>query len=333
LSSWNSTLKVAGYTPAPKENLSSNLTRASGRYFETTATPILAGRPIAPSDTATSFKVAVISQSLAKQFFPKGDALGHTISIDQDSVKGPWQIVGIAKDTRSGDPRAQEAVRMVYIPLAQIDPWEPAAAAPTSSTGSAASPLNPAPAPREENQNCFPGVILLRTIGNPSQSVAGLRNAVAAVDPNLPLLHVVTIHDQISSLMTHDELISTLTGLFSLLALLLTAIGLYGVMSYNVVRRTNEIGIRFALGARRQTVLWMILRESLLLLVLGVGLGLPLTLAAARLIHQQLFGLGSIDPLTCTFAIAAVIVMTLLAAWPPTRRATKVDPMVALRCD
>jgi ABC-type antimicrobial peptide transport system permease subunit len=105
------------------------------------------------------------------------------------------------------------------------------------------------------------------------------------------------------------------------------------VMRYNVVRRTNEIGIRFALGARRETVLWMILRESLLLLVIGVGMGLPFTLAATRFIRQQLFGLGSIDPLTCAFAIAAVIVMTLLAAWLPTRRATKVDPMVALRCD
>ena len=333
LSSWNSTLTISGYTPAPKENMSTNLTRVSGRYFETTATPILAGRPIAPSDTATSFKVAVISQSLEKQFFPKGDALGHTLSIDLDSVKGPWQIVGIAKDTRSGDPRAQDDVRMMYIPLAQIDPWDPIAAAPTSSTGSAASSLNPTPAPREQNENSFPGVILLRTTGDPAQSAADLRSVVRSIDPSLPLHHIITIHDQISSLMTHDELIATLTGLFSLLALLLTAIGLFGVMSYNVVRRTNEIGIRFALGARRQTVLWMILRESLLLLAFGVGVGIPLALAATRFIRQQLLRFGRIDPATCITAIAVVIVMTLFAAWLPAQRATKVDPMIALRCD
>ena len=145
--------------------------------------------------------------------------------------------------------------------------------------------------------------------------------------------HVITIHDQISSFMTHDELIATLTGIFSLLALLLTAIGLFGVMSYNVVRRTNEIGIRFALGARRQTVLWMILRESLLLLAFGVGVGIPLALVATRFIRQQLYGLGAIDPATCVTAIAVVIVMTLFAAWLPAQRATKVDPMIALRCD
>ena len=133
--------------------------------------------------------------------------------------------------------------------------------------------------------------------------------------------------------MTHDELIASLTGMFSLLALLLTAIGLFGVMSYNVVRRTNEIGIRFALGARRPTVLWMILRESLLLLAFGVGVGIPLALAATRFIRQQLYGLGAIDPATCVTAIAVVVVMTLFAAWLPAQRATKVDPMIALRCD
>jgi predicted permease len=320
-----SSFKISGYTPAPKENLQTTIARVSGRYFETAGIPIVSGRSILPSDTATSFKVAVISQSLAKQFFPKGNAVGHALTIDVDSLKGPWQIVGVARDTKSGDPHDQEAVRMTYISLAQIDPWMPAAT--TTSSGSAA------PSPREENQNSFPGVILLRTTGDPAQSVAGLRNAVAAVDPNLPLLHIVTIHDQMAGLMTHERLIATLTGLFSLLALVLTAIGLFGVMSYNVVRRTNEIGIRFALGARRQTVLWMILRESLLLLAFGVGIGIPLALGAARFIRNQLFGLGAVDPVTCGIAIAVVVAMTLFAAWLPAQRATQVDPMIALRCD
>jgi ABC-type antimicrobial peptide transport system permease subunit len=137
----------------------------------------------------------------------------------------------------------------------------------------------------------------------------------------------------VDEFMTQDQLVSTLTGLFSLLALLLAAIGLYGVMSYNVVRRTNEIGIRIALGARAQTVLWMILNESLLLLGIGLGLGIPLTLGATKYIKDQLFGLSALDPATFSLALAVVSAMTLLAAWLPARRATKVDPMVALRCD
>jgi predicted permease len=322
-----SSFKISGYTPAPKENMSATIDRVSGCYFETAGVRILAGRSILPSDTASSFKVVVVSQSLAKQFFPKGNAVGHILTIDSDNIKGPWQIVGVAKDTRSGDPRAKNSFPTTYIPLAQIDPW---AAATNPAPAIAANAI---PAPREENQDAFANSILVRTTGDPAQSAANLRSVVRSIDPSLPLHHIITIHDQISSLMTHDELIATLTGLFSLLALILTAIGLFGVMSYNVVRRTNEIGIRFALGARRQTVLWMILRESLLLLAFGVAVGIPLALAATRFVRQQLFGLGAVDPATCLTAIAVVILMTLFAAWLPAQRATKVDPMIALRCD
>jgi predicted permease len=326
-----SSFKISGYTPAPKEDMSATIDRVSGKYFQTVGVPILAGRSILPSDTASSFKVVVVNQSLAKHFFPKGNAVGHILTIDDDNIKGPWQIVGVAKDTRSGDPRNKNSSPTTYIPLAQIDPW--VATTNPFSNPAPASAANATPAPREQNQDAFANNILLRTSGDPAQSAADLRSVVRSIDPSLPVHHIITIHDQISSFMTHDELIATLTGLFSLLALLLTAIGLFGVMSYNVVRRTNEIGIRFALGARRQTVLWMILRESLLLLAFGVGVGIPLALAATRFIRQQLFGLGAVDPATCLTAICVVIVMTLFAAWLPAQRATKVDPMIALRCD
>ena len=195
------------------------------------------------------------------------------------------------------------------------------------------SPGSAAPGAPVENENRFASTILLRTANDPATTIAGLRAAVAAIDPNLPLLDIATIHEQVSGLLTHDELISTLTGIFSLLALLLAAIGLYGVVSYNVVRRTNEIGIRFALGAPQPSVLWMILRESLLLLSIGVALGLPLTLASTRFIKQQLFGLGSLDTATLATSIAIVSTMTLFASWLPAQRATHVDPMIALRCD
>ncbi len=323
---WSSSITIAGYTAAPKENRQSVLNRVSGQYFETAGISMVAGRPFNDNDSDHSQKVAIINQTLAGHFFPKGDAVGRSLMIDSDGVKGPWQIVGIARDTKSGNPRDTDPVRMTYIPLAQIDPFvAPDSPAPT---GEAAKPTVPV-----ENQDRFASMILVRTIGDPAHTISGLRAAVASVDPNLPLIRITTIHDQMSNFMTHDELISSLTGLFSLLALLLAAIGLYGVMSYNVVRRTNEIGIRIALGARTRAVQWMILSESLLLLAVGVGLGLPLTLLATKYIKDQLFGLSALDPITFTVALIVVSTMTLLAAWLPARRATKVDPMVALRCD
>jgi predicted permease len=323
---WSSSLELSGYTPAPKESMDSALNRVSGQYFETAGIAIVAGRAITPADTANSLKVAVINQTIARHFFPKGDALGRSLTIEIDTVKGPWQIVGIARDTKSGDPRNPDPSRMTYIPLAQIEPFAPVDA-------SAPAPSGVAPAPPVENQDRFANTILVRTTGDPAKTIADLRAAVASVDPNLALLHVATIDEQVSNLMTHDELISTLTSIFSLLALLLAAIGLYGVMSYNVVRRTNEIGIRLALGAQTPAVLWMILRESLFLLAIGVALGLPLALASTRVVKQQLFGLSALDPMTYAIAIAVVSGMTMLAAWLPARRAAKVDPMVALRCD
>jgi predicted permease len=320
---WTSNIDLEGYTPAPKEDMVSILNRVSGQYFETAGIKIVAGRPITPQDTASSLKVAVVNQTIAKKFFPHGDAIGRQVKIGVDSVAGPWQIVGIAKDTKSQNPRYTEPIRMTYIPLAQIEPYMPAESRSAAKTGAAP--------PREENQDRYANMILLRTTGDPSKTTADLRNAVAAIDPNLPVLKITTIQEQVSNLIAKDELISTLTSIFSLLALLLAAIGLYGVMSYNVAQRTPEIGVRLALGARMETVLWMVLKESLILLGIGVGLGLPLTVEAGKRIQDQLFGLGAMDPATFAIAIGVVAGMSLLAAWLPARRASRVDPLVALR--
>jgi predicted permease len=296
--------------------MNSVLNRVSGRYFETAGISMVAGRPITPSDTAGSLKVAVVNQTLARRVFPRGNALGHSLSIDIDSAKGPWQIVGIARDTRAGSPRSPDTALMTYVPLEQIEPYAPAAAG--SKT-------------REENQDRFAGVILLRTSGDPSARIADLRAAVASVDPNLPLLSVSTIGEEVSRMMGNDQLSASLTGIFALLALVLAAIGLYGVMSYNVAQRTNEIGVRLALGAQRENVLWIILREALLLLSVGVALGLPLSLAVARLLRQQLFGLKADDPLTYAGALIVVSGVVMLSTWLPARRAAGINPVDALR--
>ena len=319
---WSSNIKLEGYTPAPKEDMVSLLNRVSGQYFETAGISIVAGRPITSADTASSLKVAVVNETVAKKFFPHGDAVGRQLTIGIDSVAGPWQIVGIARDTRSQNPRDTDPIRMTYIPLSQIEAYIPV------QTGPAGSPKTVV---REENQDRYANIILLRTAGDPAKVSADLRAAVASIDPNLPILKITTIREQVSNLIANDELISTLTSIFSALALLLAAIGLYGVMSYNVVQRTPEIGVRLALGARAESVRWMILRESLLLLAVGVMLGLPLAVAGMREIQNQLFGMSAGDPVT--FAISSTVIagMTILATWIPATRASKVDPLIALR--
>ena len=322
-SAWSSTIQLSGYKPAPKENMVSILNRVSAQYFETAGIALVAGRPITPDDSATSLKVAVINQTIAQHFFPKSDALGRALTIDIDTVKGPWRIVGIARDTKSRNPRDTDPIRMTYIPLAQIEPFAP--------VDPPAPGSNEKPAPPQENQDRYANTILVRTTGDPAKTIADLRAAVSGVDPNLPLLHVATIQEQVSNLMNHEELISSLTSIFSLLAVVLASIGLYGVMTYNVVRRTNEIGIRIALGAQSSGVLWMILKESLVLLIIGVVIGIPVAFFAGRAVQSQLFGLSATDPLTFIAATLAIALVTLIAAWFPAHRATQVDPIVALR--
>jgi predicted permease len=306
---WTSSISLSGYTPGPKEDMGSVLNRVSGQYFETAGISIVAGRPITPADTASSLKVAVVNETIAHKFFPKGDAVGHTVKIDIDTVAGPWQIVGIARDTKSGNPR-EDPYRMVYLPVAQI----------LGKHG-------------EGIQDSFADAILLRTAGDPASTINELRSAIAGVDPNLPILQVHTMHDHLETFMSQETLVSRLTVIFALLAVLLAAIGLYGVMSFNVVRRSNEIGIRIALGATGGGVQWMVLRESLALLTAGLVLGIPIALGAARLIRTQLYRMSPFDPTIFIAATAGIAVVTVLSAWLPARRAAAVDPMVSLRCE
>ena len=160
-----------------------------------------------------------------------------------------------------------------------------------------------------------------------------IRRAVASVDSSIAVDQIHTTKQEVDGMLVLEEMIGSLTGVFSVLALVLAAIGLYGVMSYAVVRRTSEIGIRLALGAQTRAVLWMVLKDALVLLGIGLALGLPLTYAVTRLIREQLFGLSPTDPAAFAVAIGVVAGMTVLASWLPALRASKVDPMVALRCE
>ena len=262
---------------------------------------LLLGRPIGPQDTATSLKAVVVNQTSADHFFPHGDAIGHQFTIADPGVPGLWQIVGVVRDSKYGNPR-ETPQRMIYLPLAQM-------------TG----------------DDSFAYWLQIRTAGDPANVAGEVRTAIAQIDPNLPILSAKTIAEHLDIFMDNERLVSQLASFFSFLAVTLACIGLYGVMTYNVVRRTNEIGIRMALGAQNHRVLWMVLKESLLLLGIGIALGLPATLAATRLVRAQLFGLSPCDPFTLTAAVLMIAIVTLATALFPARRAAKVDPMVALR--
>lgn len=305
---WMSSLSISGYTPKPKEDMATILNRVSSDYFDVAGIPIVSGRGIGPSDTASSLKVAVVNQAFAQHYFPDGNAIGRTLKIDIDEP-GPWQIVGIARDTRSLGMR-RDTPRTVYMPLAQL----------TSPKG-------------EGGPDSFAWVMLLRTSGDAEQVIPSLRAAVANVDPNLPVLRVRTIRDQLESFMGHETLISRLTAIFAGLAVLLAGIGLYGVMSFNVARRTGEIGVRIALGASGSGVQWMVLRESMGLLCAGLCLGLPMALYSVRFVRSQLYEMSPFDPTVFVAATFGIVLVTVISAWLPARRAASVDPMVALRSE
>jgi len=303
-SSWTSSLQVQGHVRGPKEDTSAILERVTAGYFETTGIRIVQGRAVGSEDAPKGVKSIVVNRVFAERYFPHNDAVGHQVTIDDDTNAGPWQIVGVAANTRYSGPREQPQPQ-VYFPVQQLAIGE----------------------------NTYAEWLQVRTSGDPAKMTGEVRSALAEVDRNLPVLRIQTVGDLTGRFVANETLISRLSGIFSAVAVLLAGIGLYGVMSYSVVRRRNEIGIRIALGAQSGKVLWMVLRESLVLLGVGLALGLPLSLGGLRLVQSQLYELSASDPFTLASSVPIIAAVTLFAAWLPARRATKVDPMVALRCD
>lgn len=303
-SAWTSTMKVQGHVAGPKEDTSAILEQVTPGYFGTTGIRIVQGRALDTEDTPAGLKAVVVNRIFANHFFPRNDAVGHQITLDDDTNAGPWQIVGVAADTRYSGPR-EEPQRQIYFPVQQLAVGE----------------------------NSYAEWLQLKTSGDPAKMTSAVRAALAEIDPNLPVLRIQSIGELTDRFIANEALISRLSEIFSALAVLLAGIGLYGVISYGVVRRTNEIGVRIALGAQTGNVLWMVLRESLLLLAIGLALGLPLSLSGLHLLQSQLYQLSATDPITLAGSVLIIATVTLSAAWLPAYRATKVDPMVALRCE
>jgi len=289
---------VQGQTQRPSEGSSANVNDVAANFLDTLQIPILRGRGFTLWDDERAPKVAVVNQAFTRKYFGSEDPLGKRFG--QDSVKnsGQIEIVGIAQDAKYFELRG-EMPPTVYLPYFQ----EPASDA----------------------------YFTVRTTGEPTAMFSLIRQAVRETDGSLPISDFKTVRQQVESGWAQERLFATLSGFFGLLALLLAAIGLYGVMAYSVARRRNEIGIRMALGAARRDVIRLVLGESLLLVALGTGIGLATALATTRLISAQLFGLAPTDPLTITLATLLLICVAALAGYLPARKAAQTDPMLALR--
>jgi predicted permease len=291
---WNHALKVVGSTAAVK---SAQIEGVSSRYFETVGMRLLRGRSFTHADDRHAPRVAVINETLARQLFDDSDPLGHRM---RDVDPGDIEVVGIVRDAKMRG--VSEPVPPTYfVPLDQQD-W-------------------------------LASTLEVRTAGDPALAADAVRAAMREADPRLPVLSVRTMRAQIERTLVGERLMALLSGAFGLSALFLVCVGLYGVMARWSAERTGEIGVRMALGATTAGVQWMVMRQGLGLVLFGVAVGLPLAMVAARLLRTLLFGIAPVDLVTLAAAFLALVAVALVAVYLPARRASRIDPLVALRCE
>lgn len=269
-------------------------------YFTALGIPLLQGRGFSAQDTDKSQKVAVISETMARRFFPNQSPLGQRFGINGPDSSDRLEIIGVVKDVKAVSLTEQPRA-MAYYPHAQLPDYPPN--------------------------------LVVRYTGTPGAVVAQIRQAIKQVNRNVPIDEVISFSEQIDRSLVQQKLIARLAAFFGLLALLLACVGLYGVLSYAVERRTNEIGIRMALGAPARAVSWLVLREALALVLGGVFIGVLASLFLTRLAESLLFGLKPTDPLTLTVAPLLLLAVAILASYLPARRAARVDPLLALRVE
>jgi len=299
-SEWNLDVTVPGYQPPSGVEPLVYLNAVTPGYFSTMRTPILKGRVFAARDSATSTHVVVINQLLAQTYFPGQNPIGKHLSFPGGHAGNkPYEIIGVVQNAKY-DSLDQDFLSTAYFSLAQMSD------VPEDST------------------------FEIRTAMTPGALVPAVRDAMASVNKSASL-GFSTLKQQADDSVAQQRLMAVLSGFFGGLALLLTAIGLYGVMAYAVTLRTHEIGIRMALGAQQASILGLVMRDAAVVLLIGVAAGLLGSIWITRLVRQFLFGLTPNDPWTIALAVAAMVAVALLATWIPARRAMKVDPMVALR--
>ncbi len=291
---WNHDLTIVGSSSAP---VRAQIEGISAGYFEVMGMRLLHGRGFTRADDQHATRVAVINQALARLLFDRSDALGQRL---RDVDPGDIEVVGIVRDARTRGV-SEPAPPTYFVPLDQQD-W-------------------------------LASTLEVRTDGDPRLWADAVRSAVHETHPRLPVLSVRTIQTQIDRALAGERVMALLSAVFALAALGLVCVGLYGVLTGWSAERTAEIGVRVALGATTIGVRWLVLRQALALLVLGLAAGLPLALAVSRVLRSLLYGLAPLDPATLATAMAALGTVALLAAYLPAWRASRIDPMVALRCE
>jgi predicted permease len=287
---------VPGYTPAPGERMAIRTNDVSPNYFGTVGMTVLAGRDFDERDGSAKLRPAIVNEAFVRQYFGNGAAVGRWFGFESHSL---MQIIGVVRDAH------YDGLRQLALPVAFF--------------------------PRRDGSRLQS--LEVRTAGDPRLLASAVRRAVAAADPRLPVREVLTMRQLVESSLAQELLLARISGVFGLLALGLACLGIYGVMAFLVARRTPEIGIRMALGATPTNVVQMIFAESALLVLGGVAFGLPAALAATRLVASQLFGVGPADPLTMGAATLLMAALAGTAGFLPARRATWVDPVVALRSE
>jgi predicted permease len=315
---WGELIMVAGHPPAKlNEESGASWDRVSANYLQNLGMPILRGRAFTAADNETTAPVAIVNEAFVKRFFKSTeDPLDQHFGLDVPEYAGTFRIVGVVRDAKfAGWGLSRPTRPMFYVPLAQNVNY-------------------PDPLMKKiELVSHSIGGMLLVTNMSPGALEAQLTRILAELDPNLTINSVRTMQQQIELSFDQERAVASLAGLFGIVALILAAIGLYGVTAYFVAQRTNEIGIRMALGADRPNVLRLILSGAFKRVLIGLLLGLPLAVGAGRLISAQLYGVSSWDPFALTVAAGSLAICSFFAAIIPANRAASISPMNALRIE
>jgi putative ABC transport system permease protein len=293
-----SSLSVEDYTPAPKEQLRTNEEYVTQSYFETMGLKILEGRGFTAEDRAPGTRNTIINATMARRFFAGKSAIGRRWDYGDAVGKDSNMIVGVVEDARYAEVKA--------------------------------TPPNMAYSLSDASPDEVLSELQLRTAGDPARLTQVVRETLARAEPRLPIVEVVPLTDRLARDVIQDRMVASLTAMFGALALLLASLGLYGTISYGISRRVAELGLRMALGADRGDVLWMVLREALLLVAAGVIAGIPLAVLAGRAISALLVGVAPGDPLAFSTGAVLLLVVAAVAAYLPAYRASRIEPMTAL---
>jgi predicted permease len=313
---WGEGVRVEGRAePGPDSQNGSSWDRVSPHFFETVGQPVLRGRGFTEQDTATSRMVAVVNQAFVKKFFPNEDPIGHHFGTFDRKYASNYEIVGIVADAKYNNPR--DPMRTMYFrPMSQLN-----------------TTIKERSAITAETRSLFPNSVTVRYAGDAASLEPLVRHTLANINPNLTLLDFKTLDYQVAGNFNQERLISRLTALFGLLALILASVGLYGITAYSVARRTSEIGLRMALGANRGNVVALVLRAASWQVGLGLLIGIPVALLGGRLMAAQLYGVRTYDPLTIAAAVIVLSAFAAIAGFIPARRAASIEPMNALRTE